>query len=128
MSTKTIVSLVLMLGFMALLLVNFGQEVGGYMTFVEAESSKSRAHVVGTWVEEQQFAYDRNSNQFSFHMADEQGSIKKVVYNNPMPANFTDAEKVVVEGSIDKDVFVAEHILIKCPSKYNETRGLETAS
>ncbi len=124
MSKKTIVAIVLMIGFMSLLLVNFSQQVGGYMTFNEAEENNSRAHVVGTWVEEQQFHYDKEKNLFSFQMKDEQGGIRKVVYNNPMPANFTDAEKVVVEGSISNDVFVAEHILIKCPSKYNQDREL----
>jgi len=126
MSTKTIVSLILMLGFMSLLLLNFGQQVGGYMSFNEAEESNSRAHVVGTWVKENKYNYDRRSNEFSFQMADENGEVRKVVYYDPMPANFTDAEKVVVEGSISNDVFVAEHILIKCPSKYNnDERGLE---
>ena len=51
----------------------------------------------------------------------------RVVYNNPKPANFEDAESVVVEGKMNGDVFEAEYILVKCPSKYNDTRSLETS-
>jgi cytochrome c-type biogenesis protein CcmE len=40
---------------------------------------------------------------------------------NPKPANFEEAEKLVIEGSTQGDVFVADKILTKCPSKYNES-------
>jgi len=53
------------------------------------------------------------------------GVVRQVVYPNPKPANFEDAEQVVVNGRMEGDVFVAEHILVKCPSKYNDERGLE---
>jgi cytochrome c-type biogenesis protein CcmE len=47
----------------------------------------------------------------------------RVVYPNPRPANFEDAERVVVDGRMEGDTFMAEHILVKCPSKYNEQRA-----
>ena len=116
-----------MAGFASLLLFNFGEQVGGYMNFAQAGESGSRAHVVGKWVEEHQFQYDRDANQFSFMMMDSEGAMMRVVYNNPKPANFEDAESVVVEGKMNGDVFEAEYILVKCPSKYNDTRSLETS-
>jgi len=125
MKTKTIIGLVLMIGFTGLLFMNFGQQVGGYMDFEEAAATGAKAHVVGQWVQEQQFSYDRSTNVFSFHMRDDQGHVRKVHYENPKPANFEDAEKLVIEGYAKGDVFVAEHILVKCPSKYNDARGLE---
>ena len=72
--------------------------------------------------------YDPASNTFAFTMADEEGVVRKVVYANPKPANFEDAEKVVVDGQMVGDVFQAEHILVKCPSKYNEAREFEAAT
>ena len=45
MKTKTIVGLILLVGFTALLLLNFGQQVGGYMDFQEAASTGAEAHV-----------------------------------------------------------------------------------
>lgn len=125
MKPKTIIGLVLMLGFTLLLFLNFGQQVGGYMNFAQAEETGSKAHVVGTWAQEHPTRYDRAQNVFVFHMKDDMGQIREVHYNNPKPPNFEDAEKLVVDGYAQGDAFVAEHILVKCPSKYNETKGLE---
>lgn len=120
MKPKTIVGVVLLVGFASLLLLNFGEQVGGYMNFEEAAKTGAKAHVVGYWVEDKAMNYDPGSNVFSFYMRDEAGAVRQVKYANPKPASFEDAEKVVVEGHLDGEVFVAEHILMKCPSKYNE--------
>ena len=128
MNKKTLFGLLIMGAFTALLFTSFGDQVQGYMNFAEAEATGHSAHVVGTWVKERDFAYDRDTNTFSFFMADEAGQVRQVVYANPKPANFEDAEQVVVEGSMSGDVFHAEHILVKCPSKYNEMRAPETAA
>lgn len=128
MKPKTLIGLLLLVGFGALLLLNFGQQVGGYMDFAEAEATGVQAHVVGTWVEDRAFTYDRDTNVFSFYMQDEKGGVRRVQYPNPKPANFEDADQLVVEGTVRGDVFAAEHILVKCPSKYNDMRALEGAA
>lgn len=112
-------------GFAAVLLLNFGSQVGGYMTFDQAEETGSRAHVVGTWVEDKPTRYDRSSNVFTFHMRDESGTVRKVHYQDPKPANFEQATQVVVEGQMKGEAFRADEILVKCPSKYNETQDLK---
>jgi cytochrome c-type biogenesis protein CcmE len=119
MKTKTILGAVFLVGFTGLLLTSFGQQVGGYMDFEQAAAAGSSAHVVGMWVEDQPFTYDPDTNVFSFSMSDEVGNVRRVSYKNPKPANFEDAEKLVIEGYADGDDFVAENILVKCPSKYN---------
>ena len=106
---------------------SFGQQVSGYETFTEAAENGRNAHVVGTWVESEPATYDPARNVFSFVMADEDGTTHRVVYPNPKPASFEDAEQVVVEGRMAGDVFEAEHILVKCPSKYNDAREFEGA-
>ena len=58
---------------------------------------------------------------FRFIMKDENGKAQEVFYNEPMPSDFTRSEKVVVIGSYHDDLFVADKILMKCPSKYQET-------
>lgn len=125
MRPKTIIGLVLILGFGTLLLTNFGEQVGGYMHFEEAAATGASAHVVGNWVKERHFGYDRERNVFSFYMKDETGTVRLVNYLNPKPANFEDAERLVVEGYTEGDVFVAKHILVKCPSKYNDGVNVE---
>lgn len=128
MKPKTIIGLVLIAGFTSLLFLNFGEQVGGYMDFSQASETGAKAHVVGQWVKEQNFQYDREQNVFRFYMKDDRGEVRLVEYFNPKPANFEDAEKLVVDGHMNGDVFVAEHILVKCPSKYNDTRTLQTTA
>jgi len=59
---------------------------------------------------------------FSFLLIDEKQQVQKVYYNEPMPPDFTRSEKVVVIGSYHDDLFVADKILLKCPSKYQENK------
>jgi cytochrome c-type biogenesis protein CcmE len=125
MKWKSILGLIAMAGFAGLLLFNFGSQVGGYMNFEQADRTGSEAHVVGTWVEDRPTRYDRTENVFTFYMRDESGTVRKVRYPNPKPANFEQAEQVVVEGSMSGEAFAAQHILVKCPSKYNEQKGLQ---
>ncbi|MDV3308358.1 MAG: cytochrome c maturation protein CcmE [Cyclobacteriaceae bacterium] len=61
---------------------------------------------------------------FSFVMVDENGKEQRVQYNEPMPTDFTKSEKVVVVGRYKDDTFVADKILLKCPSKYQEPAQL----
>jgi cytochrome c-type biogenesis protein CcmE len=55
-----------------------------------------------------------------FEMADESGSIP-VMYEGARPDMFRDGAQVVVEGKhSSNDVFQANALLLKCPSKYVE--------
>jgi cytochrome c-type biogenesis protein CcmE len=121
MKAKTIIGVLLLVIFGGLLVMNFGQQVGGYMDFTEAASTGSNAHVVGNWIKEKQFNYDQNKNEFSFDMRDQKGAVRHVIYRDLKPPNFEDAEQVVVEGKmLPNGHFEASHILVKCPSKYND--------
>ena len=127
MRPKTFVGLACIGVFGFLVVDSFGSQVSGYESFTEAAESGRRAHVVGTWLRDAESAYDPDRNVFSFSMTDDDGVVRRVVFADPKPANFEDAEKVVVEGQMAGDVFEAEHILVKCPSKYNDGREFERA-
>jgi cytochrome c-type biogenesis protein CcmE len=63
-------------------------------------------------------------NYLAFSIKDEAGQIKQIVCTNP-PASMQDffrSEKVVVIGRVQGDTFVASEVLMKCPSKYEETQ------
>jgi cytochrome c-type biogenesis protein CcmE len=63
-----------------------------------------------------------DKTSFTFLLVDNDGTEQKVFYNEPVPADFQRSEQVVVIGSYrDKEIFVADKILMKCPSKYQET-------
>lgn len=59
---------------------------------------------------------------FSFILIDEEQKEQKVYYNEPMPPDFARSEKVVVIGGYQNNAFVANKILLKCPSKYQEEK------
>jgi cytochrome c-type biogenesis protein CcmE len=103
-----------------------------YVTFDQAyqlasNGSKNSIHVVGELKKDAEGhvvgimpGEDRVS--FSFIMIDENKKEQLVIYKEPMPQDFTHSEKVVVIGSYSGDTFIAEKILLKCPSKYQEQK------
>ena len=63
-----------------------------------------------------------DKTSFTFMLVDNEGTAQKVFYNQPVPADFHRSEQVVVIGSYrNQEIFVADKILMKCPSKYQET-------
>jgi cytochrome c-type biogenesis protein CcmE len=66
-----------------------------------------------------------DKTSFTFLLVDNDGTEQEVFYNEPVPADFTRSESVVVIGGYkNEEIFVAEKILMKCPSKYQETTVL----
>lgn len=65
--------------------------------------------------------YDPDGN-FTFDLQDGTGELVKVIYAKPKPANFEQAVSIVVIGQYDtaKSAFLAEDMLVQCPSKYQE--------
>jgi cytochrome c-type biogenesis protein CcmE len=59
--------------------------------------------------------------RFEFYLIDESNNERKVISNESKPQDFERAEQVVVTGKAQGDEFIASQILLKCPSKYNNT-------
>ena len=112
------------------IVVTTADDASTYVTFDQAHElasngSKNSIHVVGELKKDGsghvlgiEPGADRVS--FSFIMVDQNQKEQQVIYNEPMPQDFTRSEKVVVIGSFQGDTFVADKILLKCPSKYQE--------
>ena len=62
----------------------------------------------------------KNKLSFSFDMIDENGKTESVFYGEPMPPDFLLSEQIVIIGSYNEERFIANEILLKCPSKYTE--------
>ena len=113
------------------LIISTAGDASTYVTFGEAyslaqEGSSEKIHVVGQLAKDEaghvkgiQVSEDKLS--FSFLMVDEEQMQQKVIYYEPMPIDFLKSEQVVVVGSYQEDLFHADKILMKCPSKYQET-------
>ncbi len=126
MKPRLIVGVIAIVAFTSLLLYNFGNSIITYTTFVEAEGRKSsNIHVVGAWAKQEPAGFSMETRTFSFHMTDEAGNTRRVVYGNAKPSNFDQADKIVVIGEMRGEVFYAHDMLLKCPSKYNDGREPE---
>ncbi|GAA4359785.1 hypothetical protein GCM10023185_26690 [Hymenobacter saemangeumensis] len=90
-----------------------------------AEGNTTKVHVVGRLPRDGQnkpvgLQYDPmvDPNYFAFTLVDSTQIAQRVVYNNPKPQDFDTSEQVVITGAMRGDVFMADNILLKCPSKY----------
>ena len=112
------------------IIISTAGDASTYVTFDEAYEMANAGgdksiHVVGELLKDSSgevsgiFPSD-NKLSFSFIMKDENGRQQEVFYNEPMPPDFKRSEKVVVIGSYKEELFIAEKILMKCPSKYQE--------
>lgn len=119
MKPKLIIGIVAIVGFTSLLMYNFGESISTYTTF-EGAADMSSAHIPGTWDEEKEAEFSLETKRFTFYMKDEDGVSRKVVYPKPKPNNFEDADQLVVIGEMRGDIFYADEMLMKCPSKYND--------
>ncbi|WPP48408.1 cytochrome c maturation protein CcmE domain-containing protein [Catalinimonas niigatensis] len=127
---KTHIFGIIIIAVCVMIIMSTAGDASTYVSFKEAKvmatgGQDKKIHVVG------QLSKDEEGNivgiqpsedklSFSFIMVDDNQQEQRVFYNEPMPADFTRSEQVVVIGSYHNDVFVADQILMKCPSKYQE--------
>ncbi|SMB87425.1 cytochrome c-type biogenesis protein CcmE [Hymenobacter roseosalivarius DSM 11622] len=104
-----------------------------YVSFKEAreraaEGNRTKVHVVGRLPRDNQknimgleYNPTLDPNYFAFTLVDTNRIAQRVIYFNPKPQDFDKSEQVVITGAMRNDIFVADKILLKCPSKYVET-------
>ena len=126
---------ILVIGIIAIsigIIITTTGDASTYVSFSDAYQMASQGndhsiHVVGQLKKDQWggvigIVEGADKVSFSFIMIDDNGKEQVVDYNQPMPADFTRSEKVVVVGHYTGDIFKAEKILLKCPSKYQEQK------
>ena len=127
---KTHIFGIIIIAVAVMIIIITAGDASTYVTFKEAmrmadEGNNKKIHVVG------QLKKDEEGNiqgvevtddklSVSFIMVDNENMEQKVYYNEPMPPDLQRSEQVVVIGSFKEDIFVADKILLKCPSKYQE--------
>ena len=111
------------------IIISTAGDAGQYVTFTEAQAFSDKqidksVHVVGELPKNPDgeiLGLDESDKlSFTFDLIDEDNKLCKVYYNEPKPVDFERSEKVVVVGKMSGDIFVADEILMKCPSKYVE--------
>ena len=129
---KTHIIAILVIASSIAIIVSTAGDASSYVTFDQAYQmatvgNSSSIHVVGALKKDQQgeitgLEKGPDNLSFSFILLDENNKEQKVYYNEPMPPDFTRSEKVVVIGGYRGNLFVADKILLKCPSKYQEKK------
>jgi cytochrome c-type biogenesis protein CcmE len=92
-----------------------------YADFTQAAQTDEQVHVAGTLDRSKPMEYNPeiDANKFSFYMKDRNGNEKRVVLKKSKPQDFERSQQIVIVGSMQGEDFVANDILMKCPSKYN---------
>jgi cytochrome c-type biogenesis protein CcmE len=96
-----------------------------YASFSTAQTHPSKTyHVVGKLNKTmpQEYAPEKDADLFTFFLVDNEGSEKKVVLHKARPQDFEKSEQIVVVGKMNGEEFIANDILMKCPSKYNNPK------
>lgn len=129
LKTKYIASIIV-IAIAIVIVMTMAGDASSYVTFKEAKELSTKGfkksiHVVGelpraangeiTGIQE---SPDKLS--FKFQMIDENGFMQQVLHANPVPTDFARSEQVVIIGAYNNENFIAEKILLKCPSKYQE--------
>lgn len=97
----------------------FSQSLTPYVSFKEAMEKNGSVQVKGVLLSSKINSIN-DGHGITFRLEDEEGTIVTVVYPGLKPENLEHSTSVVVIGSYSKEeeVFNAEKILVKCPSKY----------
>ena len=121
MKSSHIIALVLILVSIGIF-ISASADVSTYATFETAITSQSRVKIAGTLDKNKTMEYDPtvDADRFVFYMSDSDGVSNKVILQKPKPQDFERSEQIVLTGAMQNGAFVADEILMKCPSKYKE--------
>ena len=127
---KSHILAIVVIGIAIMIIVSTAGDASTYVSFAEAKElaqkgNSTKIHVVGQLKKTETgevLGVETSSDKlsFTFLMVDENNLEQRVIFNEPMPADFMRSEQVVVIGSYKNDIFLADKILMKCPSKYQE--------
>jgi len=116
---RTILGVAILLVFGVMAFLNFNRTIAPYVPFAEARAASGAVQVAG-FPDHRAATFDTETGMFRFSIEDEEGDVMNVHFDGVRPGNFDQAEKIVVIGKYEAEVFTASQILVKCPSKYDD--------
>ena len=102
-------------------LLTANKDVTTYGSFGEATAGETDK-IVGQLSKDKTITYDPavDPNYLSFFVKDKKGDERKVILKAAKPQDFERSESIVLTGQMAGDEFVANDMLMKCPSKYKD--------
>lgn len=123
MKNGTIIGLVALAVFVAVLMADLFSSASTFADFETAKREGKTVHVVGRWVQRDQAVFDPARSFNSFYIEDTLKKVEEVHYYGALTGDMGQADKIDIVGKYENDVFVAKKIHMKCPSKYNNADG-----
>lgn len=118
MNYKKIILIILIVVFIGVAIFSMRGVLTPYVSFKEAIEKCSFVQVIGKLNAD--IPVKHYEGYFKFNLIDDDGTKMDIVYSGTKPLNFEHADQIVVLGVYNnkKNIFEADKILIKCPSKY----------
>lgn len=101
---------------------SFKSSLTPYVTFAQAKTMAGSVQVRGVLVAEQVVTTE-DGQGIKFKLRDEKGQESMVLYKGVKPDGIEQATSIVAIGKYQQDQFIAEKLLVKCPSKYQPAQG-----
>lgn len=123
---KTHIILLVFIAISIAVLISFMGDLSSYETIASARQKAGKTvTIIAKLDNSKPIDYDprNNPNYLSFYVVDTLGNQTRVVYHFEKPFDMEKAEKIVLKGKMNADVFEItskDGILIKCPSKYKD--------
>ena len=127
---KKYIAAIVIIAIAITMIISMAGDASTYVSFEEAKvlsekGFKKSIHVVGELPKTASgevvgIVESPDKLSFKFEMVDENGLKQQVLYAQPIPTDFIRSEQVVIVGAYQGEKFVADKILLKCPSKYEE--------
>ncbi len=102
-----------------------------YATFSQAQKNEGKEfHVVGKLDKSKEMIYqpEKDPNMFVFYMKDSDSTERKVTLHQAKPQDFEHTEQIVAIGKCVGNDFHASSVLMKCPSKYVDSKKQQVNS
>ncbi|MGV7929562.1 MAG: cytochrome c maturation protein CcmE [Spirochaetota bacterium] len=118
MNAKRIVGILIVIACVAVAAFSMRGMLTPYVSFADAMKSGEYVQIIG--MRPKSAPVENSEGAFAFTLRDEEGASLRVLHRGSKPQNFEHADQVVALGTYDAGagVFVADRILVKCPSKY----------
>jgi cytochrome c-type biogenesis protein CcmE len=136
MKVPHIIALVVIVASMALMLFSFTGAVAQHVNIGDAIKRAGEIVQVPGSIDRSTQVYDAIKGELRFDIIGIDPATRKpipsqrmtVVYAQPKPENFDTATGVEAIGTYKDGVFIAQNLLVKCPSKYNDSAPKQVAS
>ncbi len=126
MKRSAIILLALVALLIGALLVTL-QDASVYATFQMAQKQQPEiVTVVATLDLEAPMDFEPTTSILTFVAIDKEGQRSVVRYNQPKPTDFERSEEITLTGHYSDSGYIATEILMKCPSKYTDGKGIDS--